>query len=133
MLLHFLFANLIVVNANSDAPMHGEKLEMPQKEERIMKLITSTGLALLLAVGYGIAAERGKPLDKTACQAVWVEATEGNNDLTEDKADKYVVQFTLVDTNGDGRISDVEWKNACTAGLILAAAHSMDMEKSGAN
>jgi hypothetical protein len=98
-----------------------------------MKLITSTGLALLITMGYGIAAEQGKPLDKTACQAVWVEATEGDKDLTEEKADKYVVKFTLVDTNGDGRISDVEWKNACTAGLILATAHRMDMEKSSAN
>jgi hypothetical protein len=84
-------------------------------------------------MGYGIAAEQGKPLDKTACQALWTKATDGDKDLSEEKAGNYVVQFTLVDVNGDGRISDIEWKNGCTAGLVLATAHQMDMEKSGSN
>jgi hypothetical protein len=98
-----------------------------------MKLITLTGVALLLTASCAIAAEQGKPLDATACKAVWTEATDGDKDLTKEKANPYVVKFTLVDTNGDGRISDIEWKNACTAGLILATASKMEMEKSGSN
>jgi hypothetical protein len=34
--------------------------------------------------------------------------------------------MTLVDVNGDGRITDVEWKRGCANGLILSVAREMD-------
>ena len=89
-----------------------------------MRLITLTGMALLLSAGYAVAAE-GTVLDDAACQAVWRQAG-GEKDIAADKAQPYVAKMTLVDVNGDGRISDVEWKRSCAAGLILATARKMD-------
>jgi hypothetical protein len=44
-----------------------------------------------------------------------------------------VVKFTLVDVNGDRRISDVEWKRGCAAGQILSMAQKREKDKSGSN
>jgi hypothetical protein len=94
-----------------------------------MKSITLTALALLSITGYSVAAEQAAPLDETSCQAAWSEAAGSDKDLTPDKANPYVVKFTLVDANGDGRISDVEWKRGCAAGLILSTAQKMQKDK----
>jgi hypothetical protein len=96
-----------------------------------MKSITLTALALLLTTGYAVAAEQAGPLDDATCQAAWREAAGGDKDLSADKANPYVVKFTLVDANGDGRISDVEWKRGCAAGLILSTAHKMQTDRPG--
>jgi hypothetical protein len=98
-----------------------------------MKSISVTALALLLTAGYAGAAQQGAPLDDAACQAVWSEAAGSDKDLSADKAKPYVVKITLVDANGDGRISDLEWKRGCAAGQILSMAQKMDEDKSGAN
>jgi hypothetical protein len=80
-------------------------------------------MALLLSTGCAVAAEG--VLDDAACQAAWSNAG-GEKDIAADKAQPYVVKMTLVDVNGDGRITDVEWKRGCAAGLILATAREMD-------
>jgi hypothetical protein len=63
----------------------------------------------------------GRPSEVLAdakCQAVW-ESTERQDDmLYADKAGPFVVNFHLVDADGDGKVSFDEFKAGCAKGLV---------------
>ena len=102
-----------------------------------MKLATFTALALLFGAGYAFAgagapvpegSQSGEPsgrpsavLDEGACQNVWKMASPNGDTLADDKAVPYIVNFQMVDTNKDGKISAAEFKTGCSKGWIQSA------------
>jgi EF hand len=77
----------------------------------------------------------GRPsavLDDAKCQTVWKMAAPDGDTLSQDKAVPFVVNFQMVDTDKDGKISADEFKTGCSKGWIQEAdaATVDDMKKS---
>jgi hypothetical protein len=102
-----------------------------------MKFVTLTAAAVLFSAGYAFAgagapvpegsqsdASSGRPsavLDDAACQSVWKMASPNGDTLVGDKAVPYIVNFQMVDTDKDGRISAAEFKTGCGKGWVQNA------------
>jgi hypothetical protein len=102
-----------------------------------MKLATFTAATVLLSAGYAFAgggapvpegsqadASSGRPsavLDDTKCQSVWKIASPDGDTLSGDKAVPYIVNFQMVDTDKDGKISAAEFKTGCGKGWVQSA------------
>jgi hypothetical protein len=92
-----------------------------------MRLATLTSAALLLSTGCALAQgttntmTSGRPsavLDDAQCQTVWKMASPNGATLSKDQAVPYIVNFSMVDVNGDGNITADEFKAACGKGLV---------------
>ena len=102
-----------------------------------MKLATISALAILFSAGYAFAgagapvpegsqvdAPSGRPssvLDDTQCQSVWKMASPNGDTLSGDQAVAYIVNFQMVDTDKDAKISAAEFKVACGKGWVQSA------------
>jgi hypothetical protein len=102
-----------------------------------MKLATFAAMAVLLSAGYAVAgggapvpegSQAGEPsgrpsavLDDAACQDVWKMASPDGDTLAGDKAVPYIVNFQMVDTDNDGKISAAEFKTGCSKGWVQSA------------
>ena len=95
-----------------------------------MKLAALTSVALLLSAGSALAQatpnsmSSGRPsavLNPDQCKAVWTMASPDGATLSKDKAVPYVVNFSMVDTDGDGQISADEFMAACGKGMVQAS------------
>jgi hypothetical protein len=113
-----------------------------------MKRATFAFAALLLTSGYALAGagapvpdgsqtppRSGRPsaaLDDAACQSVWKTASPDGETLSKDKATPFVVNYEMVDTDKDGKISQAEFQAACPKGWIQQpdAATLKDMQGS---
>ena len=109
-----------------------------------MKLATFTAVAVLSSAGYAFAGagapvpegsqsgeSSGRPsavLDDAACQNVWKEASPDGDTLSGDMALPYIVNFAMVDTDKDGKISLAEFKTACGKGWVQSADASTTKE-----
>jgi len=109
-----------------------------------MKLATFAAAAVLLSAGYAFAgagapvpegSQSGEPsgrpsavLDDAACQKVWKMASPNGDTLAADKAVPYVVNFEMVDTDKDGKISAAEFTTGCGKGWIQSADASTTKE-----
>jgi hypothetical protein len=107
-----------------------------------MKLATFTAVAVLLSAGYAFAGAgapvpegsgepSGRPsavLDDAACQNVWKMASPNGDTLAGDKALPYILNFQMVDTDKDGKISAAEFKTGCGKGWIQSADASTTKE-----
>ena len=63
----------------------------------------------------------GRPsatLDDAACQDVWKMASPNGDTLSKDKAAPFVVNYEMVDTDKDGKISQSEFQAGCGKGWI---------------
>jgi hypothetical protein len=58
----------------------------------------------------------GPAPDNAGCQTAWTIASPNGATLSKDAAVPYIVDFTLVDTNGDGAIDANEFNAACLGG-----------------
>jgi hypothetical protein len=103
-----------------------------------MKLATLTCVTVLLSAGYAFAGggapvpegsqdpkASGRPtavLDDAKCQSVWKMASPDGDTLSQDKAVPFVVNFQMVDTDKDGKISQAEFTTGCGNGWIQQAA-----------
>jgi hypothetical protein len=94
-----------------------------------MRLATLTSVALLLSAGYALAQgtpntmSSGRPsavIDDAQCQTLWTMASPNGAALSHDQAVPYIVNFHMVDVDGDGKISADEFKAACGKGLVQA-------------
>jgi len=102
-----------------------------------MKLATFTAVAVLFTAGYAFAgggapvpegSQSGESsgrtsavLDDAACQSVWKKASPEGDTLSGDMAVPYIVNFQMVDTNKDGKISAAEFKTGCGKGWVQSA------------
>ena len=99
-----------------------------------MKLAIVTTIAVLLSAGYAFAGagapvpegsqnppSSGRPsasLDDAACQDLWKMAAPDGDTLAKDKAAPFVVNYEMVDTDKDGKISQSEFQAGCGKGWI---------------
>jgi hypothetical protein len=99
-----------------------------------MKLATLTAVAVVLSAGYAFAGggapapeasqsapPSGRPgaiLDDTTCATVWKIASPNGDTLSKDKASPFVVNYEMVDTDKDGKISQAEFQAGCGQGWI---------------
>lgn len=95
-----------------------------------MKLATLTFLASALTIGVGAGiAQAAQPLDSKTCNKAWSMASPDGETLSQGKAVDYVINFTMVDSDQDGQISQDEFNKACGKGLVKAdAATVKDMQ-----
>jgi len=103
-----------------------------------MKLVTATALAVLMSAGYAFAGggapvpatpkggdASGRPgavLDGAKCQTVWSLTERQGDVLSEDKAAPFIVNFQMVDTDANGKISQDEFKQGCKNGWVQEAS-----------
>ena len=111
-----------------------------------MKLATLTFAAVLFSTGYAMAGagapvpegsqtpppsgRPSAPLDDAKCESVWKMAASDGDTLSKDKATPFVVNYEMVDTDKDGKISQAEFQAGCGKGWIQQpdAATTGDME-----
>ncbi len=101
-----------------------------------MKLTTFTAMALLMSAGYAFAGagapvpegsqkdppsgRPGKILTDSECTKAWEMAGPDGDTLSQDKATPYILNFQMVDTSKDAKISQEEWKAGCSKGWVSA-------------
>ncbi len=115
-----------------------------------MKLTTFTAMALLMSAGYAFAGagapvpegsqkdppsgRPGKILTDAECTKAWEMAGPDGDTLSQDKATPYILNFQMVDTSNDAKISQEEWKAGCSKGWVSAdAATDADMKGTPSN
>ncbi len=112
-----------------------------------MKLAILTSAAILLSASYALAGAgapvpegsqtpdpSGRPsavLDDSKCDSVWKMASPNGETISQDKAVPYVVNFEMVDTDKDGKVSSDEFKAGCSMGWIQAADSSTTKDMEG--
>jgi hypothetical protein len=87
-------------------------------EMRMKKLATVASLAVL---GAGLAGPAAA-LDQDKCADLWNRAAQQNDSLSLGEAGQYIVDFNQVDTDGNGQISETEFKDGCKNDLVQSAA-----------
>jgi EF hand len=102
-----------------------------------MRMLPIVTAALLMSTGYVLAGPgSGQPLDPAdpasgrpaqimddaKCAEVWSLAETDGDTLSQGHAAPFIVNFDLVDVDGDGKISEAEFKDACAKGLVQEAA-----------
>ena len=110
-----------------------------------MRLTTLTAVMLLTSATYAFAGggapvpegsqkdvpsgRPGKILSESECQKAWEMAGPDGDTLSQDKATPYILNFQMVDSSKDAKISADEWKAGCSKGWVSAdAATENDME-----
>ncbi len=110
-----------------------------------MRLTTLTTVMLLTSATYAFAGggapvpegsqkddpsgRPGKILTELECQKAWEMAGPDGDTLSQDKATPYILNFQMVDSSKDAKISADEWKDGCSKGWVSAdAATENDME-----
>ena len=88
-----------------------------------MKLAILTSVVVIVNAGIALAGANnmtsGRPsavLNDTQCQAIWTIASPSGATISKDQP--YIVNFTMVDVDGDGNITADEFKAACGKGLV---------------
>jgi EF hand len=90
-----------------------------------MKLSRLACLVVLIEVGCDGPSDidkAGPPLDYAKCQTVWALASPTGAALSFEKAAPYVMDFTVIDVNRDGKISEEEFRGACHGGWVKEAS-----------
>ena len=110
-----------------------------------MKVATLAAAALLVSAGYALAGggapvpegsqkdppsgRPGKVLSEAECTKAWETAGPDGDTLSKDKAVPFILNFQMVDTSNDAKISQEEWKAGCEKGWVSAdAATAKDMQ-----
>ena len=82
-----------------------------------------TGVMATSAVADTSTTGANSPVDmkltKAQCDTLWGQASSGSTgDVAMDKAKPFTKDFKKVDTNGDGKLSAVEFQTGCSNGLV---------------
>jgi len=110
-----------------------------------MKLTTLTAAMLLTSGTYAFAGpgaappegtqdpdpsgRPGKVLSEAECTKAWETAGPDGDTLSKDKATPFILNFQMVDSSDDAKISAEEWKEGCAKGWVSAdASTAKDME-----
>jgi hypothetical protein len=103
-----------------------------------MKSTKVIGAAALLSVSLALvgggahaASKQVAPLARKDCKAAWNLAAPMGETLSKRKAEPFVVDFTMVDTDHNGEITAKEFEHGCHSGWVKAAnaATVKDMKK----
>ena len=93
-----------------------------------MRVITISALAIALSVGSAMAADNSAGstavLSDSQCQSLWSQAASSGDSLSSSAARPYITDFKRADANNDGKISQVEFNNACKLGLVQSASNN---------
>ena len=102
-----------------------------------MRVITLACTLVVLNAGYALAGpgsgeprtpgdpEAGRPgqiLDEGKCQEVWNQTDREGDTLSMGKAAPFVVNFALLDSDNDGKLTEAEFKEGCKKGLVQESA-----------
>ncbi len=110
-----------------------------------MKLTTLTAVMLMSTATYAFAGggapvpegsqkdapsgRPGKVLSEAECTKAWETAGPDGDTLSKDKATPFILNFQMVDSSKDAKISADEWKDGCSKGWVSADANTTkDME-----
>jgi hypothetical protein len=101
-----------------------------------MRLATMKCAAVLVGVALiggsvQAATKPGPRLANNQCQAMWKMASPNGETLGQNSATPYVLNFTMVDSDRNGKITSKEFRRGCKNGWITAADASTvkDMRK----
>jgi hypothetical protein len=94
-----------------------------------MKHAIMTAIAMVLVAGPafagGIGSKKssapgvpGASLDPAACQSVWHMASPNGDTLSKEKSTPFVLNYAMVDTDKDGKVSPAEFQGGCSKGWI---------------
>src|SRR5919106_2335907 len=64
----------------------------------------------------------GAVLDPDKCKEVWGLTERQGDTLSKDKAAPFIVNFEMVDTNKDGKVSQDEFTEGCAKGWVQEEA-----------
>jgi hypothetical protein len=67
-------------------------------------------------------AVQGAVLDEAKCKTVWSLTERQGDTLSQDKAAPFIVNFQMVDTNNDGKITQDEFLEGCKKALVQEQA-----------
>jgi len=111
-----------------------------------MRLATLTSVVFLLSAGPALAGPgagppkepadppSGRPaaiLDDAKCANVWSLTQREGDTLSEGQAAPFIVNFKLVDVDGNGKITEAEFKDGCKKGLVQEASAEGAQQPSG--
>lgn len=84
--------------------------------------VLTAALVTALAAGPAVSgtAADGAALNLDDCRKIWNLAA-GRSDLGPDGAKPYIDDFATVDTNGDGKITNAEFRAGCESGFVHPA------------
>jgi hypothetical protein len=89
------------------------------------------GASIILGGGAYAASNQAAPLTRKECKAAWNLAAPMGEVLSKGKAEPFIVDFTMVDTNHNGQITAKEFKKGCHNGWVKSAnaATAKDMKQ----
>jgi hypothetical protein len=88
-------------------------------------LLTSSAFAQT-NTGPGVTSPSGSSsmkMSRTDCDAAWMKLDSGNTgSVSQTEAQAMISDFKTADANGDGKLSQMEFRQACDAGLVSSTA-----------
>jgi len=87
-----------------------------------MRRAIVTIAAVVLGAAGALAADKGAPLDDAQCKAAWTIVSPNGAAISKGQPVPSIIDFTMVDTNKDGKIDADEFKAGCAAGWIAPAS-----------
>jgi hypothetical protein len=107
-----------------------------------MKLATLAAAAILFSSAHALAGpgapppegsqkdppsgRPGKVLSEADCTKAWETAGPDGDTLSKDKAVPFILNFQMVDSSNDAKISQDEWKEGCKKGWVSADADTAE-------
>ena len=99
----------------------------PSTSNQAVQGMSPSGPVSKEAVPTQTPSSSGRPsaiLSQNECDDIWGKAVQGSNTLTAESAAKYISNFKLADSDHDGRISQSEFRDACSKGWVQAQAQN---------
>ena len=93
--------------------MRGKLFHSPGRRQHLAVLVLCLDSPLIAVLPL-----RSAVLNDAQCQAVWKMASPNGATISQDQAVPYIVNFSMVDGDGDGKISADEFKAGCAKGMV---------------
>lgn len=94
-------------------------------------ILISAGVTMMLCSSHVVAQTNkmnaGRPsavLQSERCNEIWKAAAGEGDKLASAQAAPFIVNFSQVDTNGDGALTLAEFEAACGKGMVKDTGHA---------